>query len=78
MKHTSNSKRRDERGAGPKPSRATEMPTVAEPGEGLEKSLKDAVEWHNTRFYQERVLAYGSWRNFLDAHSKKAAEKGEA
>lgn len=31
-------------------------------------AIEDAIMRQNNRFYQERVLTYGSWENFLNAH----------
>lgn len=31
-------------------------------------AIEDVVMRQNSDFYRERVLAYGSWENFLEAH----------
>jgi len=31
-------------------------------------AIEDVVMRQNSDFYRDRVLTYGSWENFLDAH----------
>ena len=42
-------------------------------------AIEDVVMRQNSEFYQERILTYGSWENFLDAHGLMyKAEKEDA